>query len=436
MSSDAPIAQPCLRFALSVVAIGDLLFFPRFVADARASALADGITPSLLADLVSRPAPRWTLAALGIAAVLAFARRPGRLGAGLVALVVLVLFSTAHTELFGSPWRHTFYSGLCLAGWLLGLAVSRWRGSPEDESFARTGSTALLGAAYFNAGLSKLAYTGFDWLSGAPIQAIIVAQEGLVGGGVLGAYRAWAVNTPALAALFSIATVLFELGGPLLLAGPRLRRVVALGLLGMHLNIFALTNILYWEALVMLAFFGLWPELPAARAAPRPASPRVALAAGLLLVLALLAVVHQARRFTAVQAAHNAPPALGPTEAPASQPPASVARLGPFTAAETLVGDWRVDRLTVSERGVVVALAGGAGRAAFEITCAASPNRSPFDLEAVHIFYASDLPVPAFEAAGRQVQARVRDAAGAADPCAALARWREEAAGAAPAPGS
>ncbi|MFN8644261.1 MAG: hypothetical protein U0802_22355 [Candidatus Binatia bacterium] len=64
------------------------------------------------------------------------------------------------------------------------------------------------------------------------------------------------MSTPALAALFSIATVLFEARRRV--AGARLAaRLVALGLLGMHLNIFLLTNILYWESLVMLTLFGL-----------------------------------------------------------------------------------------------------------------------------------------------------------------------------------
>ncbi|HSP99221.1 MAG TPA: hypothetical protein VL049_18520, partial [Candidatus Dormibacteraeota bacterium] len=281
MSDEVATAQPFLRRALAAVAIVDLLSFPNFLANARANALADGIAPGLFADLVSRPAPRWAIALVGAGAALAFARRPGRLGAGLAALAALMLFSTAHTELFGSPWRHLFFSGVCLSGWLLGLAASRWRAEPEDESFARTGSVALLGAAYLNAGISKLAFSGLDWMSGAPIQAIIVAQEGLVGGGVLGAYRQWVVSAPTLAAFFSIATVLFELAGPLLLAGPRLRALVALGLLGMHLNIFLLTNILYWEALVMLILFGLWPAAAEARAAPRAASRRWIAAAAL-----------------------------------------------------------------------------------------------------------------------------------------------------------
>ena len=64
---------------------------------------------------------------IGAAGAVAFARasrtarrRPGdRRRAGLL--------SAAHAQLFGSPWRHLFYSGLCLTGWLLGLAVGRRR---------------------------------------------------------------------------------------------------------------------------------------------------------------------------------------------------------------------------------------------------------------------------------------------------------------------
>src|SRR2546429_612054 len=84
------------------------------------------------------------------AGALAFARGAGRLVAGLVPFIALMLLSSVHARLFGSPWRHLYYSGLCLFGWLMGLMVSRVGGRPSDESYARIGSLALLGAAYLN----------------------------------------------------------------------------------------------------------------------------------------------------------------------------------------------------------------------------------------------------------------------------------------------
>jgi len=182
----------------------------------------------------------------------------------LVALVALALLSTAHAQVFGSPWRHLYYSGLCLAGWLLGLALSRRGGTPEDESYARTGAMALLGAAYLSAAISKIIYGGWEWADGTPIQAIILGQEGLVAGGIVDAYRFWTVTTPHAAVAFSVATVAIEAAGPLMLAGRRMRRIVAFALLILHANIYLLTPVLYWQSMLLLVLFGLSSDPPPA----------------------------------------------------------------------------------------------------------------------------------------------------------------------------
>ena len=155
-----------LRTGLAAVVVADLASFFVFLGDARAVALADGVALTPFDDVVSRAAVRAVVVGVGIAAAVMFGRRPGRLCSGMLALGTLILLSTAHAGLFGSPWRHLFYSGLCLSGWLLGLVVSRSRGAPQDESYARVGSIALLGAAYFNAGLSKLVYGGHRRIGG------------------------------------------------------------------------------------------------------------------------------------------------------------------------------------------------------------------------------------------------------------------------------
>ncbi|MGH7790599.1 MAG: hypothetical protein ACRERC_27305, partial [Candidatus Binatia bacterium] len=292
------LTPPRLRVGLAALLAIDLLSYGYFIAAARAVALADGIALSPFAALIARPAVAWPLALLGVAGVLAFARRAGRLLAGLLPLAALMLLSTAHGELFGSPWRHLYFSGLCLAGWLVGLAVARWRAAPDAEAWAQVGATALLGAAYFNAGLSKLLYGGTDWLSGFPIQAVVIGQDGMVADDLLTGYRTWVVGVPGLAALFASATVAFELAGALMIAGARVRRWVALGLIAMHSNILLLTHILYWESMVVLLLFGFAPDPPPA-AAVTIAQPRrsrwFVLAAGLLALGAILAVAHQAR---------------------------------------------------------------------------------------------------------------------------------------------
>ena len=258
-----------LRGALAAVVAVDLVSFYGFISAVRADAAARGIVPGAFTAFLSLPAVSAGVIVLGVAGAGAFAFRPGRLWEGGLALGALALLSSAHGQLFGSPWRHLFYSGLCLAGWLLGLAVSRRRGMPTDESYACTGATALLGAAYCNAGISKLVYGGLDWVSAVPIQAVVVGQDGLVADSVISGYRAWVVNTPLAGIAFSIGTVAFELAGPSMVVGRRIRLLVAAGLFAMHANIFVLTGILYWESMLLLALFALSPQ---ADAPPAPDS--------------------------------------------------------------------------------------------------------------------------------------------------------------------
>jgi len=290
-----------------VMATIDLLSLGYFVTDARAGAVVNGLGIDRFADLCSRTPCTATFVVIGVIAAVTFARRPGQLWAGALALGALAVLSTVHAQLYGSPWRHLYFSGVCLLGWLLGLGVARWHGAPTDESYAQVGSIALLAAAYLNGGLSKLVYSGVDWVWGAPIQAIIVAQDGLVQDSIMSAYRSWVVTTPGVASIFSIVTLGVEFLAPLMVVGQRTRRVVALGLFAMHANIFVLTAILYWESMVFLVLFGLATDERREESAPARTRPIPLLDhafSGTAVVLALcaaLAIVHQSRRYARAQ---------------------------------------------------------------------------------------------------------------------------------------
>jgi len=329
-----------------------------------------------------------------------------------------------HAQLFGSPWRHLYYSGLCLTGWIAGQVVARRRGAPADESYARTGALALLGAAYLNAGVSKVVFGTGDWATNLPIQATIIGQDGLVPGGLLAAYRLVVVQTPTLAAAFSLLTVAFELSGPLMLVGRRAQWLVAGGLLAMHVNILLLTGeILYWEAMLLLAVFALVPD-DAATATPTEAPVGGTLfvpGVVFLVAAAALGVGHQAMRFRQrYQQTAQVP-------APPTAPGLPLRQIGPFVVGATLVDDWSIDRLTVAERGFTITLHGGAGNARFEVTCAPSEHRSPFDLGAAHIFYSNDVSFRSLGQAGKALRETLRRAAGAVDVCDAIATWCTEA---------
>jgi uncharacterized membrane protein YphA (DoxX/SURF4 family) len=445
-----------LRGALAAVVVVDLLSFFFFVGDARAIALANGVTLSTLSDVLSRTTLRGAVVVIGVAGAIVFSRRPGRLWAGLMPLGTLMLLSTVHAQLFGSPWRHLYYSGLCLSGWLLGLAVSRRHGQPTDESYARVGSTALLGAAYLNAGISKLVYGGWEWVLGLPIQAAVVAQDGLVADSVVSAYRSWVVAAPKVAALFSVATIVVELAGPLMISNGKARRWTALGLLGMHLNIAVLTHIWYWESMVFLVLFGLLPREPLSQPVVESSHAiflRVrtfAAVAASLAVWALVGISHQGRRFAQSELIRTAPneqvavapePArvvqqeplrpLGEHPKESDEPPvpteASLRQVGPFVVGQTVMPGWLVDSLEVTGEGFVAVLSGKPGHAKFEVTCAASQYRSPFDLGGAHIFYANNLAFRELEAAGWAFRAELKNAAAGDDICGRLQDWRTSA---------
>lgn len=435
-----------VRIVLAAVVSIDVLTFYWFLGSARAHALAAGALGDGFNELVSRPVVRGGVVVAGIAAAIAFGRRPGRLWHGLLALMALSVLSTAHTQLFGSPWRHLFFGGVCLTGWLIGLAVTRSRGAPKDESYAFTGSVALLGAAYLSSGISKVVFGGAIWISGLPVQSAIVAQNGLVSDGLGAAYREWVVTTPSLAGVFSTATTALELGGPLMLVGRRTRFVVALGLLAMHLNIFLLTtHILYWESMALLLVLGLSRDpfsedrAPARSGSVGPENRRFAMVVAALTLCGLVAIAHQARRHardydphmyeSKLAAVVEAPETRSPHEEslpPQPPPPVEMIRqVGPFTVGQKLTGSWSIGSLDLSEDGFTISVVGEAGRARFDFTCSASRGSGPFDVEGAHILYSQHVAFRDLEDAGKALQKQFREATAGSDVCERLRAWRE-----------
>lgn len=430
--------RPWLRAGLATVVIADLVSLHFFLDQARAAAAMAGLPSISFTEVVSYPPVSGAIVAVGVMSSAAFAMRPGRLWPGGVSLAALGLLATAHAQLYGSPWRHLYYSGLCLLGWLLGLGSARWRGAAGEESYARMGAIALLGAAYFNAGISKMAFSGLDWLSGLPIQAVIVTQDGLVADSSLTWLRSWIVETPAAAALLSILTVVFELAGPSMIIGQRVRRFVASGLVTMHSTIYLLTPILYWEAIVLLVLLGFSGDGRAgARMAPeetRFLSGRAfGATAALLATFAVVAIGHQTlRHLSSLEEKKDRAlqePSGGRGDLPATAPGTSAPplpeprRVGPFVAGQSLTPSWVVEDLIVTDDAIVVAVRGQAGRARFELTCRAT-HHSPFDLGTMRILYSQHVPFQALEAAGWELRRQVEQATRGSDACAALAAWR------------
>ncbi|HEY8379797.1 MAG TPA: hypothetical protein VIK91_25075, partial [Nannocystis sp.] len=304
----APDPWRTRRWALSAVVAFDLVAFFAFIPRAFERAAAATFELAWWVRIVAALPGRTAVVVAGLVATLAFARRRAPILGGALALVALGLLSHAHAALNGAPWRHLYYSGIGLLGWLVGLGFARARGLPDEQRHAFVVTVALLGAAYFNAGLSKLLLSGLEWLAGDTLRHTVVAQDGLLGAGRLHDLRLALVDTPALAAALATATVALELGGLLFLVGPRARALVAAGLVLMHLSIFVLTGIAYVESIAVLIIFA-WPhpelmrppvpdEPPRRRLAQAPAlappGPRATLLGALVLGLfAALAIARQ-----------------------------------------------------------------------------------------------------------------------------------------------
>lgn len=404
------------RAVLAAVAAADLASLCAFIGHEAVAPGASAFTLFVVATPV-----RVSIALVGMLAAFWFARAAGRAGAAACALTALAVLSGAHARLYGSPWRHLFFSGVCLLGWLLGLLYARARGRAGDEAYARTGAVALLGAAYFNAGLSKLVYGGFAWASGTTIETVVVGHDGLVGDGLASLLRCRVVEMPAIVAALSVATIVFELAGPLMLAGRRARRTIALGLIAMHTGILVLADILYWESFVLLLLFGVGGRLPHEQApsdvaeADRTGTRRFAVAAALLASCGLFAIARQA-------ALERGPSVAAHTEAPLSEQQPEIQRIGPFAVGATFAGR-RVERVAVeSEDSFTVELGEQEQRISFLFTCRSSPYTSPFDIGTAHIFYSTRLDPATIEATGKAL--REVAAGDTTDPAAVCARWR------------
>lgn len=390
----------------------DLCSLTWFVHEARR--FADASVQDPLTLVISTPWASVSIAALGLALVARFAGRGGRLAEAGGVLACLAMLSHTHAALEGGPWRHLFFSGTCLFGWTLGAIVARRRGAPEDESLARVGAIATLGAAYASAGISKLVYGGgAAWLEGQTLRYTVIAQEGLVGDGPLRSLRELVVGVPLIATVLAVATVGFELAGPAMLVGPRTRALVASGLVSMHFVIFLLTGIPYVEAVFLLVLFAL-PMRPGTEPPPEwGPSPRAAAIAGV--TLTLVTMVALARTGSPAPAPPRPPP---PPEIPRPAP----SRVGPLTVG-LAVGGSTIAGLEVDDATLVVRVAGPEGEATFDVTCAETPHAGPWDRPPLHVFYRrTERSIETLE----PVVNALADAMGE-EPCASLPAWLREA---------
>jgi hypothetical protein len=275
-----------LRGTLALLGLAELVALVVALQGLSPSVGASPVAPGWLLALGQTPWLTGAVALVGGAALVLFGLGRARLVSGAVALAALGTLVEAHAALLGGPMRVFFHTGAALFGWCVGALCT----GEEDtrDAFGRAGATGAIAATYVGAAASKW-LAGLDtWLAPGPLQAVVLSQHRVGGGGALDAYARWVGGSPKVALGLAALTLVIQSGAFLLLFGRRLRAVWAALLLAFHLNVWLLTGILFPQAMVLLGVLGA-PRRPlATETEPLPAPTRV-LAAAMGMAVALLA---------------------------------------------------------------------------------------------------------------------------------------------------
>lgn len=426
-----------IRIAVACVLAADVIALSVALIGARPSALSHPAAPALLLALGGRPWLVAPIAAVALSAVVAFARRPAALAPGLCALGAAAILCESHAALVGGPMRVFFTGGAVMLGWLAGLAFARRLErartaiEPGDEPGARAealgeaGAAAALAATYLGASVSKLLASGLSWADANALRVTVVSQRGLGGRSPLDLYASAVLASPALAWTLAALTLLIQTAAVLYPWSPRLRAAVGTLLLAFHLNVWALTPILFPQAMVMLVVLSYpWPRIAArlrprsparevpdgapspAGAAPPAQLPAAALARVALRAAALAAAVIALAALSPIRAYtgrhHRPDPGRrddgrdrgGEAAAPAAPPDVRALLRGVEEGGE--VGGFRVLSLGgPHDRAVSIRLARGEVALTVEITLrGARPFHAPSRTARYDLFYRDVTPAP------------------------------------------
>ncbi len=260
-----------LRAGLAVIVVSNLVGAASDVWQDQRGPWSHPLAPDWLLNLGGSPLVAVLLVA-GTAAMVQFARKPGQLAAGALALAAMALLVEADGALNEGPKRHFFAPGLALLGWLAGLAFARLlarhsgRTRAElvawQEIHAEMGAVAALAGNYVDAVASKLWHVGPGWANDTTLRAVILAHHPLGDGSLAGQYAHAVAGSAVASQVLSIATLFVQGGACLMLLGPRWRLAAGLAVFAFHCNVDLLAGIGYGPARTLLLLFCLpWPQV-------------------------------------------------------------------------------------------------------------------------------------------------------------------------------
>ncbi len=227
--------------------------------------------PGPLHLLPNHPASAWFLFVCIAVGLVSLALDRRSIVAAFWSLFWMSVTSYWQRELFGSPSRNSFFPGVMVFGWLLGLIWARIvagkdaeqpQGRVFRERLAEAGAMACIAAGYTSSGLSKLFAAGVDWINPHQIRWLILGQEPLANWSWLVAYRNYVVEHPQAASFAALMTIVVEGGGFFLILGSRWRLLWTGMIWALHCNIILLCLMPYFEPMALLLLFSVpWPRL-------------------------------------------------------------------------------------------------------------------------------------------------------------------------------
>ncbi len=210
----------------------------------------------------------WLLTALAGAALTAlflFARNPERIRWGALALGSTIFLEEILFHEYGVHEEPFYQPASALFGWLLGILIVRalayYDSTPPDWSACRraglAGATAIVGATYFNAGMSKLLAEGLAWgWNPDHVRMMTLAHQPLPPTALDDVLIGYLGRSPGAGRFAAAFTLVIELGGAAFAVSKRLRPLAAIGIVVWHAGLLFSTGICFYGGLVLIVCLG------------------------------------------------------------------------------------------------------------------------------------------------------------------------------------
>jgi len=192
-------------------------------------------------------------------------------GAWYRVIAPLTALALLWTLTYRNSWGQVFHTENLLALHVIALALvpaaDAWAprvkppGPSGDYGWPIKLLAALTAATYVLAGIAKLRLAGVDWLDGELLRnhiAVDNLRKALLGDPIAPLGHVF-LDHPSQLIVFSVLTLVIELGAPVALLGRRLGYVWALGAWGFHVGVILMMNIWFPYPLLGIAFLPLVP---------------------------------------------------------------------------------------------------------------------------------------------------------------------------------